>query len=50
MVENGTVFETKFLKTIYELKKTEVLKKKLVVEVKAAGGDKNNAENTELQN
>ena len=40
LVEKGTVYETKFLKAIDELKKNEELRKKLVKEVKAARGAK----------
>ena len=40
LVEKGTVYETKFLKAIDELKKSEELRKKLVKEVKAARGAK----------
>ena len=59
MVKKGTIYKMKFLKAIDELKKSEDLMKKLVEEVKAAGGAeatleeelaKVKAKNTELQN
>ena len=59
LVEKGTVYETKFLKAIDELKKSEELRKKLAEEVKVVGGAKATleeklakikAKNTELQN
>ena len=40
LVEKGTVYETKFRKAVDEMKKIEELLKKLVEEVKVAGGAK----------
>ena len=59
LIEKGTVYETKFLKAIDELKKSEELRKKLAEEVKATSGAKVTleeelakikAKNAELQN
>ena len=44
MVEKGIVYETKFLKAIDELKKSEELKKKLAKEVKVGSGAKGTLE------
>ena len=40
LVNKGTVYETKFLKAVDELKKSEELRKNLANEAKAASGAK----------